>query len=93
MIISFAFAKESVPLPLAGTISGVVNMGVMLGPTILQPATGWVLDLKWQGGMVAGARVYGLEAYQAGFTLMVAWLVLALVLLFFTKETHCRQRL
>ena len=93
MIISFAFAKESVPLALAGTISGIINMGLMLGPTVLQPAIGWILDLKWQGGMVAGARVYSRAAYQAGFSLMAAWLALALVLLFFTKETHCRQQI
>jgi hypothetical protein len=47
IIITFAFAKESVPADLSGTVSGVVNMGVMMGPTLLQPAVGWVLDLKW----------------------------------------------
>lgn len=91
MIISFAFAKESVPSHLAGTISGVVNMGTMTGPMLLQPGVGWMLDQKWQGHMQAGVRVYGLEAYQAGFSLMLAWIVLALVLLFITRETHCRQ--
>lgn len=93
MIITFAFAKESVPLSLAGTISGIINMGCMVGPMILQPAVGWILDLKWQGLMVAGARVYSREAYQAGFSLMVVWLAVALILLFFAKETHCRQEL
>ncbi|MFH1112963.1 MAG: MFS transporter, partial [Pseudomonadota bacterium] len=76
MIISFAFAKESVPLNLAGTVSGVVNMGVMMGPMILQPAAGWVLDHYWQGQAVSGVRVYPLAAYQAGFSLMLAWLAL-----------------
>ncbi len=91
MIISFAFAKESVPARLAGTVSGIVNMGVMTGPMVLQPAVGWLLDRNWQGKMAAGIRVYPLEAYQAGFSLMLAWLVLALLLLFFTRETHCCQ--
>jgi len=91
MIISFAFAKESVPMNLAGTVSGVVNMGVMMGPMILQPAVGWILDHYWQGQAVAGVRVYPLTAYQAGFSLMLAWLALGLVLLFFTRETHCSQ--
>ncbi len=91
MIISFAFAKESVPIDLAGTVSGIVNMGVMTGPMVLQPAVGWILDQKWQGKMAAGIRVYPLEAYQVGFGLMLAWLALALVLLFFTRETHCCQ--
>ncbi|MBI5571842.1 MAG: MFS transporter [Desulfomonile tiedjei] len=91
MIISFAFAKESVPLNLAGTVSGVVNMGVMMGPMILQPAVGWILDQNWQGQAVAGVRVYPLTAYQAGFSLMLAWLALGFVLLFFTRETRCKQ--
>ncbi len=90
MIIGFAFAKESVPGDLAGTISGVINMGVMMGPTILQPAVGLILDHKWQGQLAAGVRLYSLEAYQTGFTLMIAWNGLALLLLFFTRETYCR---
>jgi MFS family permease len=92
MIISFAFAKESVPSHLAGTVSGITNMGVMMGPTLLQPAVGWVLDRCWQGDLLAGVRIYSLEAYRAAFSLMIAWAALALVLLFFTKETDCRQR-
>lgn len=91
MIVSFAFAKESVPLRLAGTVSGVVNMGVMMGPMLLQPAVGWVLDRKWTGAVAAGVRRYGLAAYQSGFSMMIAWLAAALVLLMFTRETHCRQ--
>jgi MFS family permease len=90
MILSFAFAKESAPADLAGTITGVVNMGIMLGPTLLQPAVGWMLDRRWSGALQDGARVYGLAAYQAGFSLFIAWAALALVLLAFTRETHCR---
>ncbi|MBS3779563.1 MAG: MFS transporter [Desulfovermiculus sp.] len=91
MVISFAFAKESMPPRLAGTVSGVINMGVMLGPTILQPAVGWVLDQKWQGEMAKGIRVYTSQAYQSGFSLMLVWAALSLLLLFFTRETYCRQ--
>ena len=91
MIIGFAYAKESVPAELAGTVSGLINAGVMLGPTLLQPAVGWVLDRQWQGQIMDGVRVYSLEAYRAGFLLMAAWAVLALVLLLFTRETSCKQ--
>lgn len=90
MIIGFAYAKESVPPPLAGTAAGLVNMGVMLGPMLLQPAIGWILDARWQGGVVDGLRVYGLEAYQSGFALMLAWLALGLAAVALTRETHCR---
>ncbi len=91
MIIGFAFAKESVPSRLSGTISGVTNMGVMMGPMILQPAVGWMLDRAWQGETINDVRVYNLEAYRNGFILMLAWLALALVLVLLTRETHCRQ--
>jgi MFS family permease len=91
MIIGFAFAKESVPLALAGTAAGVCNMGSMMGPMLLQPAVGWMLDRKWDGAMSAGGRVYGLEAFRLGFSLMLAWKVLSLVLITLTRETGCRQ--
>jgi MFS family permease len=91
IIITFAFAKESVPVYLSGTVSGVVNMGVMMGPMLLQPAVGWILDRKWQGEVIRGIRLYTLDAYQTGFSLMIAWVVLSFFLLFFTRETHCRQ--
>jgi MFS family permease len=90
MIIGFAFAKESVPSRLAGTISGFTNMGVMMGPMLLQPAIGWVLDRQWNGQMQGGIRIYSLAAYQTGFALLVAWAALAALLLLFTRETHCR---
>ncbi len=91
MIISFAFAKESVPVHLSGTVSGTINMGVMMGPMLLQPLVGWVLDSKWQGKILSGVRYYDPGAYRAGFSLMIGWLMLSLLLLFFTRETNCRQ--
>jgi MFS family permease len=91
MIISFAFAKESVPAHLAGTVNGVINMGVMSGPTLLQPAVGWMLDRNWDGALLQGARIYDLAAYRAGFLLMLVWALLSLALLFFTRETRCTQ--
>ena len=90
-VLTFAFAKESVPSRLGGTISGIVNMGVMLGGMFLQPLVGVVLDRHWGGRMIGGVRVYDMDAYRWGFSLMLVWGVLALVLLAFTRETYCRQ--
>jgi MFS family permease len=90
-IICWSLAKESVPAGRAGTISGVINMGVMLGATVLQPAVGWMLDRRWDGAVREGVRVYSLAAYQAGFWLIMGWILLSLVLLFFARETRCHQ--
>lgn len=91
MMISFAMAKESVPIQLAGTVSGVVNMGIMLGPTLMQPLIGTVLDSFWTGQTSGGAPVYSLEAYGWGFAPMMVWAFLSCVLMLLSRETHCRQ--
>lgn len=92
MILIFAFAKESVPSSLAGTVSGVCNTGVMTGPMVLQPAMGWVLDRNWNGVLENGVRIYQMEAYRSAFMLMIIGSILAVVLIYFTTETNCRQR-
>jgi MFS family permease len=91
VMVGFAIAKESAPAALAGTAAGVANMGNMLGGMIMPPLVGWVLDRSWDGTFAEGVRVYDFAAYRAGFSPMLAWLVLSLLLLAFTRETHCRQ--
>ena len=92
VIIGFAWAKESAPAALAGTSTGIANMGNMLGGLALQPLIGWVLDRNWDGAVANGARIYDFAAYRSGFMLLLAWLVLSLVLLAFIRDTHCRQQ-
>ncbi len=91
VILTFVFCKESTPIRLSGTTSGIANMGNMMGGMLLQPAVGWVLDRMWSGQVTGGVRIYDFAAYRAGFSLMLVWLVLGMLLLTFTHETHCRQ--
>lgn len=91
-IVTFAFAKESVPPRLAGSASGIANMGVMLGGMLMQPLVGFILDRHWDGTLAEGARVYSYAAYQRGFAAMLAWGAVALVLVALSRETYCRQQ-
>jgi MFS family permease len=91
VILGFAYAKESVPVHFLGTISGATNVGNMVGPMLLQPAIGRVLDQRWSGEVVNGLRVYGADAFRSGFLLIIAWATITAVLIAFTTETHCRQ--
>jgi MFS family permease len=91
VMVGFAIAKESAPAALAGTATGVANMGNMLGGMVMPPLVGWVLDRNWSGALAEGARVYDFAAFRAGFSPMLAWLALSFLLLAFTRETHCRQ--
>lgn len=90
MIITFAYAKESVLPHLAGTAAGVVNSGVMVAPMVLQPLVGWLLDRMWDGSRVGGVRFDSLAAYHTAFVPMLGWLALAGVLILFTRETYAR---
>jgi len=91
MVIGMAFVKESVPVALAGTVVGVCNMGMEMGPMFLQPAIGWILDRNWTGGLENGIRIYDLSTYQLAFGLMIGLSLLGTVLIPFTRETYCQQ--
>lgn len=92
MVIGFAFAKESVPAQLAGTATGVANMGSMTGPMLLQPLIGVVLDRGWVGELTySGARAYDAQAWRDAFLLLLAWLALSFACALATRETHARQ--
>ena len=91
-ILTFAFAKESCPARLSGTVSGVANMGIIQGPMYMQPLVGVILDRHWNGVAIDGKRVFDLASYQQGFSMMLIWGGVALILLLFTRETYCRQR-
>jgi hypothetical protein len=71
--------------------TSVVNVGVFLGPSILQPLVGWVMDRSWQGGMEGGARLYTAADYQTGLLLMAGFAALGAVATFFVRETGCRN--
>ncbi len=92
IIIGFAWAKESVPMRLMGTASGICNMGPLMGGMFLQPGIGWMLDRYWAGALASGVRLYDAAAWQAGFTLLVVTVAGSLVLVAFARETYCEQR-
>jgi nitrate/nitrite transporter NarK len=90
VVLGFAYGKESVPVQFLGTISGTVNIGNMIGPMLLQPAIGRILDRQWSGQLSNGLRVYGVDAFQSAFFPIVAWLILACILISLTRETYCK---
>ncbi|MDR3702275.1 MAG: MFS transporter [Candidatus Sulfopaludibacter sp.] len=92
VVLGFAYAKESVPVEFLGTISGAINIGNMIGPMLLQPGIGQMLDRNWAGQMTKGVRLYDLQAYRAAFVLVVCWAVASCVLIAVTTETFCRPR-
>ena len=91
LTLSWACAKEVNPPLLSGMATSVVNVGVFLGPSILQPLVGWVMDQGWQGAMDGGARLYAASDYRGGLILMAAFAALGAAATFFVRETGCRN--
>ena len=85
MIVGLSWAKESVPPKLQGTALGWCNTGVMVGPMVLQPLTGVLIDLNWDGAMDGTQRLYDIPSFQYGFLPMIVWLVLAALLMSFAR--------
>ncbi len=92
--LTWACAKEVNPPLLSGMATSVVNVGVFLGPAILQPLVGWAMDQSWQatqGVMQDGARLYSTADFRFGLLLMTGAAVGGCLATLLVKETGCRN--
>ncbi|MEK9753156.1 MAG: MFS transporter [Rhodospirillaceae bacterium] len=92
MVVSFATTREHNDPTHAGTAMAFVNMAVIGAGAIMQPVTGWLLDLGWQGELVEGVRVYSADAYRQAFIVLPASCVAAFVLALMVGETSARAK-
>ncbi len=90
-VIGFAIAGDITPHRSHGTAMALTNMlSLVVSGWLLQPVIGWLLDLQVKSSLISAyGHALDAEAYRNALLLMPASLVLALVLLFFLKETHC----
>lgn len=89
--VTYGAAKEVVAPSVAGMAIALVNTGAFLGAAILQPAFGGLMDLTWDGTLVAGVRRYGLNDYRNGLWLSFAFAVVAFFASLRLRETYCRN--
>jgi hypothetical protein len=75
---------------LAATAIGFMNAFDAFFGAFSDPLTGKILDLKWNGALYEGARVFSIEAYQIAFLTLPIYLVIALLSLIKIKETRCK---
>jgi MFS family permease len=91
MVITFALAREVSSRRSHGTVSGLVNGMTVAAGAVLQPIIGWMLDLRWDGTMIEGARVYQPGAYSFAFICLVVWAGIGFLISLSLRETHCRS--
>jgi MFS family permease len=89
--LSWACAKEVNPPQLSGMATSVVNVGIFLGPAILQPTVGWLMERTWDGRTEAGVRIYSAADWRNGMMLLTAAAVAGWLATLLVKETGCRN--
>lgn len=86
LLLCLACAKELSPPETMGISTALVNGGGFFGAAVLQIVLGAVLDSRWEGAMVAGARVYPLAAYLRAFSLCLVIMTGTCLAAFFIRE-------
>jgi MFS family permease len=87
-VLTWPIGREVNPPALAGIAVAVVNLGGFLGAALTQGPVGAVLDARWAGAMVAGARAYPVEAYRTAFTACAAFMLASALITLFLRETR-----
>ncbi|MDX1901485.1 MAG: MFS transporter [Gammaproteobacteria bacterium] len=88
---SYALASEVNPRRLTGIALGVTNMASVIIGAIFIPLIGWIMDHLWNGLRENGAPVYSLSNFEYAFILLPACFVIALIISFTLRETHCKH--
>jgi hypothetical protein len=71
-------------------VIGFMNAFDALFGAFSDPLTGKFLDLTWDGKLVDGARIFSVESYKIAFLTLPIYLIIALVSMFWIKETRCK---
>ena len=90
-VLTWPIGREVNPPHLSGVAVAVVNMGGFLGAALTQGPVGAVLDARWAGVIVAGARVYPPDAYRAAFLVCGLFVFASTVTTLFLRETRGRN--
>jgi sugar phosphate permease len=91
LVLVWACAREVNDPGRVGIVMGFCNAPIFLGFALLQWLMGVILDVRWQGLVAAGVRLYPPEAYEAAFALCLALATAAFVAAMLVTETRCRN--
>ena len=92
LVLVFACVREVNDPANTGAALALPNAVAFLGIGLLQWGLGRLLDARWAGAMVGGARVYGGEAYREAFVACFVIAALAFVATCCIAETRCMVR-
>jgi len=87
-VLTWPLGREVNPHALAGIAVATVNLGGFAGAALTQGPLGALLDARWAGETLGGARVYPVEAYRASFTASAVLILCASLVSLVFRETR-----
>lgn len=90
-LICFTMIREINAPAVAATAIGFMNSFDAFLGAISDPITGKFLDMGWDGKMAEGARVFSIATYKWTLTTIPIYLLIAVGILYFVKETFCKS--
>lgn len=87
-VLTWPLGREVNPPALAGIAVATVNLGGFAGAALTQGPLRALLDARWAGEILGGARIYPVEAHRASFTASAVLILCASVISLFFRETR-----
>jgi sugar phosphate permease len=87
-VLTWPLGAEVNPPRLAGIAVAVTNLGGFVGAALTQGPVGAVLDARWVGTMVEGARVYPVGSYRGGFAICAVFVLIGAGISLLLEETR-----
>lgn len=84
--LGYPLITENNPKELTGTSMGVAAVIIMGFPALIQPLSGKLLDLSWDGTMVSGAPLYSASDFRLAFLIFPIGFLAALFALARIRE-------
>jgi MFS family permease len=87
-VLTWPLGAEVNPPGLAGSAVAVTNLGGFVGAALTQGPVGAVLDARWTGALLDGARVYPVASYRGAFAICALFVLVGAAISFLLQETR-----
>lgn len=91
-VLSYPFVAEANSKTLTASSVSVVSLSVISGYPIFQQLFGSLMDANWHGTIVNNVRIYSASDFHHALLIMPIGFVIALVTVFFMRETYCKRK-
>lgn len=90
-IISYPAIAELNPIELTASAVSIVSLVIMFSGIVIQPLTGWFIELHWDHTIVNGQPVYLTSDFMLAMMIMPICFVISFFIALCMKETGCKS--